>query len=61
MRRRLAVANDLALFMALSGQQDDIVRARLSGGGGDGVAATANLLRTRRARHYGGADGRGIF
>jgi len=55
------VADDLALFVALAREQDDVVGAGFGNRGGDGFAAAADLGCFRGARHHLAADGGGVF
>src|SRR5881628_2703441 len=56
-----AVADDLALFMTLTSEEDDIVGAGLGNRGGNGLAPAANLSRFGCARHHFPADEGGIL
>src|SRR5438128_2273860 len=59
--RQYLLADDLAGFMALAGDQQHIARAQLGNGRANRVAAVANLYCPRRAAQDGRANGGGLF
>src|SRR5262245_42965228 len=59
--RQYPLADDLAAFMTLAGNQQDVARCKRLDGGANRFAAVANLDRAGRGLEYRGADGGRIF
>src|SRR5262245_29228368 len=60
-KRQYSVAHDLAAFMSLSGDQQDVALLQIRDGLTDGGATVADLDRARRRSQDGGTDRGGIL
>src|SRR3954471_22247639 len=59
--RQHSLADNLAAFVAFSGNKQNIARLECGDGASDGLTAIANLGRSARGSQNGSADRRGIF